>query len=387
MAIVIEEVCGSEDKGYFFPTLSGVARSLNYYPIGYERAEDGIAKVAFGLGKAVVDGEQVLRFSPKYPQNILQTSVPALAMRDTQQVMYALNLQPDKFKTSLDDAINLEKIHIADCGEFRNIKHVASTWDMQNMRLVDSSLAEGIKCITFAHILKYNTFPLAEILVELLEIAEREMKCCVEIEFAANLDRGERLNIFNVLQIRPIAEGAAGASLDWGKIDTANAIIYSESALGTGAVADVCDVVYLRQENFDPAATEKIAEEVTRLNARMREEGRGYVLAGFGRWGSSNPWLGVPVKWSDISEAKVIVECGLDNFRIEPSQGTHFFQNLTSFGVGYITVNPYAEDGLLDFEVLDKLEPLYESQYVRHVRFDRALEIYIDGVNNKALVK
>ena len=387
MAIVIEEVCGSEDKGYFFPTLSGVARSLNYYPIGYERAEDGIAKVAFGLGKAVVDGEQVLRFSPKYPQNILQTSVPALAMRDTQQVMYALNLQPDKFKTSLDDAINLEKIHIADCGEFRNIKHVASTWDMQNMRLVDSSLAEGIKCITFAHILKYNTFPLAEILVELLEIAEREMKCCVEIEFAANLDRGERLNIFNVLQIRPIAEGAAGASLDWSKIDTSNAIIYSESALGTGAVADVCDVVYLRQENFDPAATEKIAEEVTRLNARMREEGRGYVLAGFGRWGSSNPWLGVPVKWSDISEAKVIVECGLDNFRIEPSQGTHFFQNLTSFGVGYITVNPYAEDGLLDFEVLDKLEPLYESQYVRHVRFDRALEIYIDGVNNKALVK
>jgi hypothetical protein len=387
MAIVIEEVCGSEDRGYFFPTLSGVARSLNYYPIGYEKAEDGIAKVAFGLGKAVVDGEQVLRFSPKYPQNILQTSVPALAMRDTQQVMYALNLQPDKFKTSLDDAINLEKIHIADCGEFRNIKHVASTWDMQNMRLVDSSLAEGIKCITFAHILKYNTFPLAEILVELLEIAEREMKCCVEIEFAANLDRGERLNIFNVLQIRPIAEGAAGASLDWSKIDTANAIIYSESALGTGAVADVCDVVYLRQENFDPAATEKIAEEVTRLNARMREEGRGYVLAGFGRWGSSNPWLGVPVKWSDISEAKVIVECGLENFRVEPSQGTHFFQNMTSFGVGYIAINPYAGDGTFDTERLKALATLDETEYVRHVRFDEPLDIVIDGINNRAIVK
>lgn len=387
MAIVIEEVCGSEDQGYYFPTLSGVARSLNYYPIGYERAEDGIAKVAFGLGKAVVDGEQVLRFSPKYPQNILQTSVPALAMRDTQQVMYALNLQPDKFKTSLDDAVNLEKIKIADCGSFRNIKHVASTWDMQNMRMTDSSLVEGIKVITFAHILKYNTFPLAEILVELLAIAEREMKCCVEIEFAANLDRGDKLNIFNVLQIRPIAEGAAGAAVDWSKVDTSDALIYSESALGTGAVNGVCDVVYLREENFNPASTEKIAEEVTRLNAKMREEGRGYVLVGFGRWGSSNPWLGVPVKWSDISEAKVIVECGLDNFRIEPSQGTHFFQNLTSFGVGYITVNPYINDGSLDFDRLNAMPATYESDFVRCVRFDNPLEICIDGVGNKALVK
>ena len=387
MAIVIEEVCGSEDQGYYFPTLSGVARSLNYYPIGYERAEDGIAKVAFGLGKAVVDGEQVLRFSPKYPQNILQTSVPALAMRDTQQVMYALNLQPDKFKTSLDDAVNLEKIKIADCGSFRNIKHVASTWDMQNMRMTDSSLVEGIKVITFAHILKYNTFPLAEILVELLAIAEREMKCCVEIEFAANLDRGDKLNIFNVLQIRPIAEGAAGAAVDWSKVDTSDALIYSESALGTGAVNGVCDVVYLREENFNPASTEKIAEAVTRLNAKMREEGRGYVLVGFGRWGSSNPWLGVPVKWSDISEAKVIVECGLDNFRIEPSQGTHFFQNLTSFGVGYITVNPYINDGSLDFDKLNAMPATYESDFVRCVRFDNPLEICIDGVGNKALVK
>ncbi len=387
MAIVIEEICGSEDKGYYFPTFSGVARSLNYYPIGYERAEDGIAKVAFGLGKAVVDGEQVLRFSPKYPQNILQTSVPALAMRDTQQVMYALNLQPDKFKTSLDDAVNLEKIKIADCGSFRNMKHVASTWDMQNMRMTDSSLVEGIKVVTFAHILKYNTFPLAEILVELLEIAEREMKCCVEIEFAANMDRGERLAIFNVLQVRPIAEGASGAAIDWSKIDTSNALIYSESALGTGAVNDVCDVVYLREENFNPASTERIAEEVTRLNAKMREEGRGYVLVGFGRWGSSNPWLGVPVKWSDISEAKVIVECGLDNFRIEPSQGTHFFQNLTSFGVGYITVNPYIEDGSLDFAKLNAMPATYESEFVRCVRFDNPLEICIDGVGNKAIVK
>lgn len=387
MAIVIEEICGSEDSGYYFPTLSGVARSLNFYPIGYEQAEDGIAKVAFGLGKAVVDGEQVLRFSPKYPNHVLQTSTPALAMRDTQQVMYALNLKPEKFKTSIDDAVNLERLNIADCTKFRNMKNVASTWDMQSMRMVDSPLAEGIKVITFAHILKYNTFPLAEILTRLLEIGQREMKCCVEIEFAANLDRGNKLKIFNVLQIRPIADGGGRVAVDWSKIDTSGSIICSESALGTGAVEGVRDIIYLRPETFDPAATEKMATEITRMNDVMRREGRPYVLVGFGRWGSSNPWLGVPVKWSDISDAKVIVECGLDNFRIEPSQGTHFFQNMTSFGVGYMTVNPYAGDGTLDFARLDAMPAVSESEYIRHVRFDEPLEICIDGIGNRAMVK
>lgn len=387
MAIVLEEVCGSEDQGYYFPTLSGVARSLNFYPIGYERAEEGIAKVAFGLGKAVVDGEQVLRFSPKYPNHILQTSTPELTMRETQQTMYALNLQPDKFKTSIDDAINLEKINIADCAKFRNLKHVASTWDMQSMRLTDSPLAEGIKVITFARILKYDTFPLAEILQRLLEIGQQEMKTCVEIEFAANLDRGNRFKIFNVLQIRPIAAASAETNMDWSSVDPDSALIYSQSALGTGAVEGVTDVIYLREENFDPSKTQIMAEQVTALNSAMRAEGRGYLLAGFGRWGSSNPWLGVPIRWGDISEVKVIVECGLDNFRIEPSQGTHFFQNMTSFGVGYITINPYAGEGKFDIRALDAMPALYESEFVRHVRFERPLEICIDGVKNKAVVR
>ena len=386
MAIVLQEICGSEDGGYFFPTLSGVARSLNFYPIGYERAEEGIAKVAFGLGKAVVDGEQVLRFCPKYPQHILQTSTPELTMRETQQTMYALNLQPDKFKTSIDDAVNLEKINIADCGGFRNLKQVASTWDMQSMRLTDSPLAEGIKVITFARILKYNTFPLAEIVSRLLEIGQNEMKTCVEIEFAANLDRGKRFAIFNVLQIRPIAAAAAETNMDWDSIDSSTSLIYSQSALGTGYVEGITDVIYLRRESFDPSKTQIMADQITRLNAKMREEGRGYLLVGFGRWGSSNPWLGVPIKWSDISEVKAIVECGLDNFRIEPSQGTHFFQNMTSFGVGYMTVNPYAGDGVLDFETLDAMEAVEQTEYVRHVRFDSALTICIDGVKNRAVV-
>lgn len=387
MAIVLQEICGSEDQGYYFPTLSGVARSLNFYPIGYEKAEDGITKLAFGLGKAVVDGEQVLRFSPKYPDHVLQTSTAELTMRDTQQVMYALNLQPDKFKTSIDDAVNLEKLSIADCKKFRNLKHVASTWDMQSMRLVDSPFAEGVKFVTFAHILKYKTFPLPEIVDELLDISQKEMKCSIEIEFAADLDTGTGARIFNVLQIRPIAGNGESVQIDWDKIDCSNPVIQSQSALGSGETKDVYDVIYLKEETFDPAKTQQMAEEMTEINNRMRKEGKGYVLVGFGRWGSSNPWLGVPVKWSDISEAKAIVECGLDKFRIEPSQGTHFFQNMTSFGVGYMTVNPYAGDGSVDFERLNEMESVEETEFIRHVRFLEPLQIIIDGLGNKGLIK
>ena len=187
MGIVLQEICGSEDKGYFFPTMSGVARSVNFYPLGYERPEDGVVKLAYGLGKAVVDGDQVLRFSPKFPKNVLQTSTPDLTMKETQQTMFALNLQPDKFKTSVDDAVNLERIPVSDCGKFRSFSKVVSTWDYENMRIVDSPVPQGPKFVTFAHVLKYNTFPLADILCKLLEITEKEVKCGVEIEFAATL--------------------------------------------------------------------------------------------------------------------------------------------------------------------------------------------------------
>lgn len=387
MAIVIQEICGSEDQGYFFPTFSGVARSLNFYPVGYEQAEDGIAKIAFGLGKAVVDGDQVLRFSPKYPDHVMQTSTPELVMKETQRSMFALNLKPEKFKTSIDDSVNLERLDINDCTKFRNIRHVASTWDMNSYRIVDSPTAEGPKFITFSHILQYRTFPLSEILQELLAVAHEEMKCCVEIEFAANLDRGRKNKVFNVLQIRPIAANSREASVDWSGVDCSDAILESESALGTGWIQGVQDIVYLKPQTFDILKTVEIGQEITAINNRMRDQGRGYVLSGFGRWGSSIPTLGVPVQWSDISEAKVIVECGLDKFRVDPSQGSHFFQNLTSFGVGYINVNPYAGEGSLDFDKLDAMPAVEESEYIRHVRFDEPLQICIDGLNNRALIK
>ncbi|MBR1570399.1 MAG: phosphoenolpyruvate synthase [Bacteroidales bacterium] len=384
MAIILQEVCGAEDGGYFFPTLSGVARSVNFYPIGYEKAEEGIAKVAYGLGKAVVDGEQVLRFSPAYPKHVLQTSTPDLAMRETQQVMYALNLQPEKFKTSVDDAVNLSRIPVSECGQFGSFSRVVSTFDYQNQRIVDSPIPEGPKIVTFAHVLRYGTFPLASIVQELLDICTAEMNCSVEIEFAAELSTG----LFNALQIRPISSDSLQAEVDWRNIDCSGALVHSESALGTGWIPDIRDVVYLKADAFDKMKTVEMAAELRELNSRLRAEGRQYVLIGYGRWGSSIPTLGVPVAWSDISETKALIECSLPDFRVDPSQGTHFFQNLTSFNAGYVNVDPYSRPGdSLDLSPLEALPAIFETQWLRHVRLDNPLTLCVDGRAGRALVK
>ena len=391
MAIILQEICGSEDQGYYFPTLSGVARSVNFYPIGHEKAEEGIVKVAFGLGKAVVDGDLVLRFSPKYPKHVLQTSTIEQTMTETQKSMFALNLKPEKFTTSIDDSVNLERIDVAGCEKFRNLKYVVSTFDLENQRMVDSAYPQGPRFITFAQMLKYKTFPLAEIVDELLDIARKEMKCGVELEFAADLDRGgnkNKLPKFNVLQIRPISVDSRNTNVNWDEIDTQGSIILSQSALGTGWIKGITDVIYLRRDKFDTAKTPKMAREVTAMNRKMQKEGRNYMLIGYGRWGSSIPSLGVPVQWGDISEAKVIVECSLEDFRVDPSQGTHFFQNLTSFNAGYINVDPYSARGdVMDFDVLDSMPAIEETEYIRHVRFESELEICIDGRNSTAMVK
>ena len=384
MAIVLQEICGAEDNGYFFPTLSGVARSVNYYPIGHEKADEGIAKVAYGLGKAVVDGEQVLRFSPAYPKHVLQTSTPELAMRDTQKVMYALNLLPEKFKTSVDDAVNLERTDIYDCSKFTSFNRVVSTYDYENQRMVDSPMANGPKAVTFAHILRYGTFPLAEIVQTLLDICSSEMQGGIEIEYAAELTTG----VFNALQVRPISSDSLRADVDWSQVDCSGALVESESALGTGWMAGLKDVIYLKPDAFDKMKTEEMAAELRTLNAQLRTEGRQYVLIGFGRWGSSIPSLGVPVVWSDISEAKALVECSLPDFRVDPSQGTHFFQNLTSFNAGYVNVDPYSRRGdSLDLAPLDALPALFETQWLRHVQLDNPLTVCIDGKAGKALIK
>ena len=386
MAIVLQEVCGAEENGYYFPTISGVARSINFYPVGKEKPEDGIVKIAYGLGKAVVDGEQVLRFSPKYPKNVLQTSTVDLAMRETQQSMLALSLSPERFKTSVDDAVNLERIAVHDCTQFASLKLIASTYDRENMRIVDSCYPSGPRIITFAPQLKFNTFPLTPIIRELMDIAQQEIKTPVEIEFAVNLVHDPQL--FHVLQIRPISADSLTAQVDWSKIDETDALLRSGNALGIGKIEDVFDIIYLRKQAFDILRTREMADTIREWNRRMQQEGRQYLLIGYGRCGSQIPTLGVPVAWGDISEAKAIAECSLENFRIEPSQGSHFFQNLTSFNVGYMNIDPWARsDDRFDSDALDALPAVQETDLVRHVRLSNPLEMYIDGYKNKALVK
>ncbi len=386
MAIVLQEVCGEPEGNYYFPVISGVARSINFYPVGKEKPEDGIVKIAYGLGKVVVDGEPVLRFSPKYPKNVLQTSTVELAMRETQQSMLALSLNPERFKTSIDDAVNLERIPIHECGQFASLKLIASTYDRENMRIVDSCYPDGPRIVTFAPQLKFNTFPLTDIIRTLLDIAQQEIKAPIEIEFAVNLERNPQ--IFHVLQIRPISADSLNASVDWSTIDESHALLRSGNALGIGQIDDVRDIIYLRRDTFDILRTREMADTIRQWNNRLRTEGRQYLLIGYGRWGSQISSLGVPVAWSDISEAKAIAECCLEDFRIEPSQGSHFFQNLTSFNVGYMNIDSWSRpDDMLDIEALDAMPAIEETELVRHIRLDKPLEMYIDGYNNKALIK
>ena len=385
MAIVLQEVCGEPEGNYYFPVISGVARSVNFYSVGKERPEDGIVKVAYGLGKVVVDGEQVLRFSPKYPKNVLQTSTVDLAMRETQQSMLALSLNPERFKTSIDDAVNLERIPIHECGQFESLKMIASTYDQENMRIVDSCYPDGPRIVTFAPQLKFNTFPLTEIVRSLLAMAQEEIKCPVEIEFAVNLESDPQ--IFHVLQIRPISADSLNAKVKWDDIDESGALLRSGNALGVGQIEGVRDIIYLKRDRFSTLRTREMAETIRLWNTKMRNEGKQYLLIGFGRWGSQIPTLGVPVAWGDISEAKAIAECALLDFRIEPSQGSHFFQNMTSFNVGYMNIDPWArQQDMYDAEALDRLPAVEETELVRHVRLDKELRMYIDGFNNKAIV-
>ncbi len=389
MAVLVQEVCGTEQDGYFLPTFSGVARSRNLYPIGYEKPEEGVCNVVMGLGKAVVDGGKTLRFSPAYPDKVLQTSTVELTVSDAQTEVMALNLDPGKFLPSTDDAINIEKLPVSKIGSWRNAKYVCSNFDYANNRISEGpTFNDSFKVITFNSILKYNSFPLAEIIRDLLKIGEEELRCPVEIEFAVNMDvEPGAPKIFNFLQIRPIINSLDESKVDWDKIDVSDAIIYSECALGVGEIKNLEYIVYMKFDKFSSLKTREIAEELYKINTMMKGRGVEYILVGTGRWGSSDPNLGVPVKWGHISEAKVIVEMALKDFNIESSQGTHFFQNVTSLGVGYLSINPSAGEGVFAQEVLDAMPLDYDGEWFKIVKFEKPLTVYVDGVTRKGIVK
>lgn len=387
MAVVIQEVSGRSYGNRFYPAISGVARSVNFYPIEPEKYEDGIANIAFGLGKTIVEGGISMRFCPKYPQKVLQLSIPELALTNSQKEFYALDLDPEKFHSSVDETVNLHKIRIKAAENDKALKFVASTFDYHDQIIRDGLYEGGKKIITFSNILKYNSFPLAEILQKLLKIGQNEMNNQVEIEFSVNLDTPEtQPRIFHFLQIRPIVETQEKNIVNLDCQQPKKALIYSEQALGNGVIDNIHDVIYIKPDTFDPADTKQIAETIDKLNAVFVKQGSNYILVGPGRWGSSDPWLGVPVKWSQISAARLIIESGLKNFQIDPSQGTHFFQNLTSFNVGYFTINPFLNDGIYDVDFLNTRKANFEDKHVRHVRFEAPVVIKIDGRKKKGVV-
>ncbi len=387
MGVVIQEVCGNQYGNMYLPTLSGVARSINFYPIGSEKTEDGIVSIGFGLGKLIVDGGVALRFSPKYPKKILQLSSVEMALRQTQKKFYALNVDPASFDPKVDDSLNLFNLDIKEAASIPDFQFVTSTYDMHSGTLRDGYYDEGLKLVTFAPILKHDTFPLAKIVSELLKIGEREMNNHIEIEFAADLNSPSGMpRLFNFLQIRPIVESDQSELVQWDEIDVQKALLYSTSALGHGKVKDIYDFIYIKPDSFNPAKTKEIAQELDELNSKFIDWQRNYVLIGPGRWGSSDPWLGIPIKWSQISQARVIVEAGLENFRVEPSQGTHFFQNLTSFRVAYLTVNPYLNDGIYDVNYLNSLPAWHETKFLRCVKFNHPLTIQVDAKTNQGVI-
>ena len=387
MAIVLQEVVGNRYNDRFYPTISGVARSLNFYPIGNEKAEDGIANIALGLGKYIVDGGQTLRFSPRHPHNILQMSTMDFALRETQTRFYALDLKNLADQFSVDDSFNLLRLNLKDADADGSLKFIVSTYDPYDQVIRDGYYHGGRKILSFVNVLQHEVFPLADTLDQILHVGQDEMGRPIEIEFAVNIDpQNLGFATFYLLQVRPIVDNKEVMEEDLTLVEQEDTILTSTSVLGHGIVTDVQDIIYVKTGAFCSSNNQSIAYDIEKMNRQFTGEEKNYVLVGPGRWGSSDSWLGIPVKWPHISNARVIVECGLENYRVDPSQGTHFFQNLTSFGVGYFTINPFKGDGWFDEGYLNSLPAVEETEYLRHVRFDKPVVIKMDGKKSLGVV-
>ena len=445
MAVILQEVAGQHYGDYYYPTFSGVLRSLNYYPIGDETAEEGIASLALGLGKYIVDGGQTLRVSPYHPNQVLQMSELETALTQTQTRFYALETQMNNGTSgpsplplpggrgvvssaassngqsiysppykggagggaaggvgssggagsassawSTDDGFNIKNLRVKQADKDGSLQYIASTYDPVDGVIRDGIYEGGRKVISFAGVLQHNIFPLPELLQLSQKLGAEEMRRPVEIEFACNLEPASGGGVqgsFYLLQIRPIVDSKQVLDEDLKQIPDEQCLLRSHNSLGHGISEDVVDVVYVKtDDNFTAANNPQIAVEIEQFNRHFLNEGTNYILIGPGRWGSSDPWLGIPVKWPHISASRVIVESSLKNYHVDPSQGTHFFQNLTSFGVGYFTVNAHIGDGVFQKDVLDAMPAVEETEHVRHVRFAAPMKVMMDGKKQEGVV-
>ncbi|MGM9802873.1 MAG: PEP/pyruvate-binding domain-containing protein, partial [Muribaculaceae bacterium] len=391
MAVIIQEVVGETHGEYYYPSFSGVGRSLNYYPTGDEQPEDGVCEVAVGLGKYIVDGGMALRFSPKHPKSVLQTSTLDLALRDTQTHFYALSSTEVATDFKVDDGFNIKRLRVQDAAKSGALKYMVSTYNAMDNRIVDNDQGLGRKLVTFANVLTHDAFPLAQIADSMLSFGQSAMDRPVEIEFAgviappSQLTQGKRGKLY-WLQIRPIVDRREMLDEKIMHVDRSKVLLFSDRALGHGMMDNITSVVLVKPEQFSMANNSAIAAEIEEINRIFTEKEENYILVGVGRWGSSDNALGVPVKWPHISAARVIVELSMPGANIEPSQGTHFFQNLTSFGVGYFTIDTKNEANVFSYDFLASCAATYESQYLRVVSFKTPLTVAINGLSGQGIV-
>ncbi len=385
MAVIIQEVAGNLYENYFYPHISGVAQSYNFYPFSYMKPDEGFAVAAVGLGKYVVEGEKTFRFSPVHPQ--LEIYTPKDLFKNSQLHFYAIDMARKKMNLLEGEDAALCKLEISQAEKHGTIKHSASVYDYSSERTIPGLTQPGPRVINFANILKYDYMPMAKTIEVILDIVSEAMGSPIEIEFAVDLNKDQEGRAsFYLLQIKPLIKNIITNEINLDVIDNERLLLYSENGMGNGIIEDICDVIYIDPEKFDKLKTEKMRDEIEMLNRKMVEENRKYILVGPGRWGTRDRFIGIPVAWSHISNAKIIVEVSMEDFPLDASLGSHFFHNVISMNVGYFSVKHNDLIDYINWEKLEECETINTTRYFRHVRFDKPLEIIMDGKNRASLI-
>ena len=378
MAVLIQEVVGTRHGRYFYPHFSGVAQSYNYYPVAYLKPEDGISVIGIGLGKYVIDGEKAFRFCPHYPK--IDFVSPEEQLEFSQQEFYGIDMMEDHVNLIEGDDATLSRLSVGEAQEHGALQYCVSTWDYQNNRLQMGDELPGPRIVNFAYILKYDYFPLAKVLEVVLDIVKGAMGTPVEIEFAVDLNKaGNGKPNFYILQIKPLLGDLEEYNLDLSEVRREELVLYSDRAMGNGKIDGLKDIIFIDPERFDKTRTVEMTGEIEELNNLMKQEDRGYILVGPGRWGSRDPWLGIPVNWNHISNVKAIVEAELPDFKVDPSLGSHFFHNVTSMNIGYFDIPCNSAANFIDWEWLRSHKAAHKSEHLVHLRFEDSLVVKMDG--------
>ena len=378
MAVVIQEVVGNQYEDVYYPHISGVAQSYNYYPFAHMKPEEGFAVAALGLGRYVVEGERAYRFAPQYPN--LEINSPADQCKGSQVYFYAVDLKKKEVNLLEGEEAGLRKLEVDDAERHGTLKHCASVFSFDNNRIIPGLNAAGPRVVNFADILKYNYIPLAKTIEVVLDVVKEALGSPVEIEFAVDLNKDEDNKAsFYVLQIKPLIGNATDYNVDMQKIREENILLYSEKEMGNGMIDDIREVVFVEPDKFDKSKTIEMADEMDKINAEMIRENRNYILIGPGRWGTRDRWIGMPVTWPQISHAKVIVETSIEGFPLDASSGSHFFHNVTSMNVGYFCIQPEFSKSYIRYDVLKTQKNLRKTQYFSIAKFEKPLIVKMDG--------